>query len=250
MSFAFSGVAHGSFDDSHVGRLIDVARELTLHEDEQLALQTVAEQAVVTVPGCDHAAVSIRRAKGVVETPAYTAELVKAVDELQYSLDEGPCLDVIRSAELLLVDDTATDDRWPRWSPKANELGIRSVLSVRVATGERVIGGLNLYSHEVASYDELSVRVAHQYAAQAALAMAVVARIDGLRAALETRHTIGLAQGILMQQDDLDTDGAFSALVRRSQDSNVKLRDVARRVVVERENRSRGPGVTDRGGRR
>jgi AmiR/NasT family two-component response regulator len=51
---------------------------------------------------------------------------------------------------------------------------------------------------------------------------------------MQTRHLIGLAKGVLMPRYDLDADRAFSVLRRQSQQSNVKLRDVAARIVTER----------------
>jgi AmiR/NasT family two-component response regulator len=57
-------------------------------------------------------------------------------------------------------------------------------------------------------------------------------QIANLQAALETRHTIGLAQGLLMGRYGLTEDQAFAYLARISQDRNVKLRELARRLVA------------------
>ena len=56
-------------------------------------------------------------------------------------------------------------------------------------------------------------------------------KVDDLHVALETRHTIGLAQGLLMARYDLTTEQAFDYLRRSSQDGNVKLRRLADRIV-------------------
>jgi response regulator NasT len=48
---------------------------------------------------------------------------------------------------------------------------------------------------------------------------------------LAARTLIGQAQGILMERFSLDADRAFQVLRRYSQDGNVKLAEVARRVV-------------------
>lgn len=58
-------------------------------------------------------------------------------------------------------------------------------------------------------------------------------KVDDLNIALETRHTIGLAQGLLMARYGLTAEQAFEYLRRRSQDGNVKLRRLADRVVEE-----------------
>ena len=50
---------------------------------------------------------------------------------------------------------------------------------------------------------------------------------------MATRHQIGMAQGMLMLRYGLNEDQAFHFLSRTSQDRNVKLRDIATRVVQE-----------------
>jgi AmiR/NasT family two-component response regulator len=57
--------------------------------------------------------------------------------------------------------------------------------------------------------------------------------VEGLREALESRHTIGLAQGILMARHTLTVSQAFDHLRRRSQSDNVKLREIAADLVAE-----------------
>jgi AmiR/NasT family two-component response regulator len=52
-----------------------------------------------------------------------------------------------------------------------------------------------------------------------------------LKEALRTRDMIGQAKGILMAREGLDEDAAFRLLIRASQRTNAKLRDVARKVV-------------------
>ena len=65
------------------------------------------------------------------------------------------------------------------------------------------------------------------------LAAAARREVEGLRAALESRHTIGLAQGILMARHTLTVSQAFDYLRRRSQSDNVKLREIAVDLVAE-----------------
>ena len=67
-----------------------------------------------------------------------------------------------------------------------------------------------------------------------ATVLELVSELHGLRTALQSRHSIGLAQGVLMQRFDLDVDSSFRYLTRQSQHANVKLRDIADRVVEGR----------------
>lgn len=56
--------------------------------------------------------------------------------------------------------------------------------------------------------------------------------LAGLRAALESRLVTGQAQGLLMARHDVSSECAFRILVRLSQGSNTKLREVAAQLVA------------------
>jgi len=57
--------------------------------------------------------------------------------------------------------------------------------------------------------------------------------VSTLEAAVEGRHEIGVAQGVLMARYDLDRNQAFDSLRRYSSHANVKLRDVAGLVIEQ-----------------
>ena len=69
------------------------------------------------------------------------------------------------------------------------------------------------------------------FATHAAVAFAAVQEKDQFRASLATRDLIGMAKGILMERHRTTGDRAFAVLVRASQDTNRKLRDVADELV-------------------
>jgi GAF domain-containing protein len=209
-----------------------ITHELLAEPKEKPTLERVVRMAIETIDGCDYAGVSLRRGKGRVETPAATHQVVADCDALQYELSEGPCLDAISHRDTYVVKDTRTDPRWPTWCPRAAELGIGSILSVRLASTSETLGALNLYAARHDSFTSDDVDVAHVYASNAAVALVAAKRISGLETALETRHLIGVAQGILMQRYGLSLDRAFEVLRRYSSQTNIKLRDVAAKVVA------------------
>lgn len=210
-----------------------ISHELLAEPEELPTLERVATMAVETIDGCDYCGVSIRRGRGRVETPAATHSVVEQCDELQYELSEGPCLDAIWVEDVYVVDDMSTDKRWPNWCPRAAALGIGSILSVRMSTPSATLGGLNMYAAKPHAFTTTDVDVAHIYAANAAAALGAAQQVTGLRTALNTRHLIGVAQGILIQRYGLSLDRSFEVLRRYSSQQNVKLREVAN-LVVER----------------
>jgi AmiR/NasT family two-component response regulator len=52
-----------------------------------------------------------------------------------------------------------------------------------------------------------------------------------LETALSSSRRIGIAMGIVMERHRVTEEQAFGVLVRLSQESNVKVRDIAARVV-------------------
>jgi GAF domain-containing protein len=199
--------------------------------DEEPTLQAVAERAVGVVPGCDYASVSLRRRRGRVETSASTSELATACDELQYDLREGPCLEAVWDEDFYLVDDAADDSRWPRWGRRVARLGVGSVLAVRLSAEGETLGALNLYAEQPHAFGADDVDVARIFTVHASNALNRARLVSGLQAAIQGRHLIGVAQGILMATHDLTMEQAFDLLRRCSSESNTKLRDLAQHVV-------------------
>ena len=114
------------------------------------------------------------------------------------------------------------------------ELGLRSVLSIRLHTSGSTIGALNLYAGRPEAFDDDDDAVAHILARHASIALANARQESSLWQAIDARKLIGQAQGMLMERFDLDADQAFAVLRRYSQDNNIKLRVVAQRLVETR----------------
>jgi GAF domain-containing protein len=208
-----------------------LSQKLLADPSEAMTIDRIVNMVAVTIPHCDGAGLMLRRPRGKVETPASTSSLVRQADTLQYELDEGPCLSAIEDPSTYVVNDTATDARWPRWCPKVAALGFRSVSCVRLATETNVLGALNLYALEPAAFTADDLDVAKIFADHAAGALQSAQVVTGLRTAMDSRQLIGVAQGMLMQRYGLDLEQAFQVLLRYSQDTNIKLRDVAERMV-------------------
>jgi hypothetical protein len=78
-----------------------------------------------------------------VQTPAASDEWATRADQLQYELGEGPCLDAIWQQDTLQIDDMTTEQRYPDWARRvAEQIGIRSSLSLQLFTNEDSLGAL------------------------------------------------------------------------------------------------------------
>jgi len=213
-----------------------VFAEIALYlQDLPTHRQTVDQVAQVAceVLTCDYASVTLRVGRGALETVAATHPVVEKADALQYEFSEGPCFDAVEEGGDYLAQEVANDSRWPIWGPAAANLGLHSLLGVRLHTRHTTLGALNLYAAKPRQYDDEDVVLARIFAAHASVALAASTDQDNLRRAIDTRHAIGQAQGILMERYSLDNDQAFAALRRLSQDGNVKLKVVAQRIVDE-----------------
>lgn len=212
----------------------DLSRELMIESQEQPTLQAVVERAVEVVPPCDAASITLRPRRQQLETVAATSELAGDCDRWQRELGEGPCVDSPAFAEPLLSGDLRRDARWPQWGARVADLGVQSVLSIQLCSSTEVIGSLNLFAAGVDAYQPDDVDLALIFATHAANALASARLVTGLRTAVESRHLIGVAQGILMHTYRLSLDQAFEVLRRYSSQTNVKLREVAELVVERR----------------
>ena len=73
--------------------------------------------------------------------------LGRHLDELQFTLGEGPCLDATSSNRPVLVEDLddATDTRWPAFSRAVLEAGIGAVFALPVRLSAQPVGALDLF---------------------------------------------------------------------------------------------------------
>ncbi|TDE01497.1 GAF and ANTAR domain-containing protein [Jiangella asiatica] len=206
---------------------------LALHDepDVEQTLERVVEYAQQAT-ACDYAGVMLLHGQGRIETAIVTDPRVAKADELQVDLREGPCMQSVESHASFVVADLGADPRWPEWGPRAAELGLRSLLSVRLYTTGGTVGALNLYGNKPEAFDEDDLDVAEIFGRHASIALATAREESGLRQAIGARHLVGLAQGILMERYGLDAERAFSVLRRYSRHNNIKLRVVAERVIA------------------
>jgi len=218
--------------DLHLVNVMNtVANSLSKPSDVEQTLVRITRAALETVPGAHYVSISVRYPGGSLDTVAPTDPLITKIDELQYELREGPSYDVVTDDESILTADVRTEARWPRYGLRVAVLGIRSQLSMRLHLDTKSRVGLNLYSRETEAFDDPQ-HVAELFASHAKIALGYAQEVTELTQALATRTVIGKALGIVMERFSITDERAFEFLTRVSQTSNVKLREVAERLVA------------------
>lgn len=213
------------------GKLAQSARQLHAQEDPDETLRAVVAAAVAIIPGAEDASIGLVANRTHLHTEASSSEFATLLDQLEEQCGEGPCLSAAYEHHSVLVDDTASEGRWPRFSARAGDAGAGSMLAVQLFVDGDSLGALNLYARRSHAFDLESVHVAELFASHAATAYSAARRHSHLLRATGTREIIGQAQGILIERHKITADQAFGMLVAASQSSNVKLREVADTLV-------------------
>ena len=211
-------------------RVARVARRLAEAETLDETLQLIVDLGQDYIDHCDGVTLMFVRS-GKVSTPAFSNLEAMRSDQAQYTAGEGPCLSAMREQETMVIEDLSEEERWPAWREEISDLRWRSMIGLRLFIAEDTLGALNLYSREPHGFDTESQQLGQVFASHAAVAMKASINDQGLHEALETRDIIGQAKGVLMERERLSGQQAFERLRRLSNDHNVKLRELARRIV-------------------
>jgi len=85
-----------------------------------------------------------------------TNEVSRVIEDLQYTLGEGPCVDAYHEDRVVLEPDLADPDtpRWLAFSPAAVQAGARAVFGFPVRIGGVRLGALNVYQDRPGSLSD------------------------------------------------------------------------------------------------
>ena len=211
-------------------------------------LDRVAALAADTVPGADVVGLTLVK-HGQPTTSVFTDPTSPEIDQAQYEADAGPCVDALKTGEIMRVDSTEREDRWPDFAKAARQRGIHSTLSMPLLVAGEPVGALNLYGRTEGAFGNGQEGLAAAFAVQASVALANAQAYweakevaEHLNEAMKSRAVIEQAKGMLMAAQGCTADEAFDLLVRASQRSNRKLRDVAGELVMNaRKRRAASP---------
>lgn len=198
---------------------------------------TVCMAATLMVPGCDRASLMLRRGEGFA-TVAATDPVARRIDKLEIAVGEGPCLDAIEDDAAQIDADLTAHSRWPKLAARiVAETPVRGSMGFRLLVDHHKVGALNLFSDTAGAFNQASAERAIILAAFAGIATVAAAHgqeAETLRRGLASNREIGSAIGMLMVLNDVSETEAFEMLRRTSQDTNIKIADIAAEVVKRR----------------
>jgi hypothetical protein len=104
-------------------------------------------EACVELLDIDGAAVSVIHQGAISRSLAASSSLSRELDELQFTLGEGPCLQsVAQSAPVLVADlDEQAGAHWPGFAAAAARRGVRAVFAIPITVITFPVGALDLY---------------------------------------------------------------------------------------------------------
>ena len=176
------------------------------------------------------------------------------VEREQDRLQEGPCIEAMRTGSPVCVDDIAQVADWPRYRHVAVEAGFLAVAGIPMIAGDRLIGGLNAYSTESRQWSADSIEAAQLLANICCAYIANATRYsdqkrlaDQLQRALDSRILIEEAKDMIATVTGRTPAEAFSLLRSHARSNGTKIRAVAADVVNGRTDLLSSAGTPDRG---
>lgn len=213
-------------------------QELSVHlhagGERSTALDRLINLARATVPGCEWSTITERRAQARLSTLAATGDIARTVDDIQYRLHQGPCLDATEGSEPVHSADLGVEIRWPQFCAEViAATPVRAILSFHLGDGPPS-SALNLYAAVPDAFVSEAISAATLFAVHARVLMIhaeSVGKAANLAEALTTSRQIGAAIGILMAAHKVTNEHAFDLLRASSQTLHRKLRDIAAEVT-------------------
>jgi hypothetical protein len=170
-----------------------------------------------------------------------TDQRSELIEDVQYTLGEGPCVDAHQQGRVVAEPDLAdpVSRRWPGFSPPVLEAGVRAVFGFPLAVGRARLGALNLYR------DEAGPLTADQHA-DALLLAEVIARwvleaqagapfgavAEELEVSADFHFAVHNAAGIVSVQEDVSVTEALIRLRAYSFSNDRPINDVAQDIIA------------------
>ena len=195
--------------------------------------------AVSVLPSCVGVSITLVVDGNPFTVTATTPEMA-VVDASQYLTEQGPCVAATPESGPLRVEDVLDEGRWQDFAQAAAAVGIRSSLSIPLASadGER-IGALNLYAGDVDAFRGNEERVAEMFGAHvqdvvrnADLSFMTRDLARGLPQRLDEHEKVNQAVGVLVGRRGFTPERARERMGFAARQAGIPLAAVADLVMI------------------
>jgi hypothetical protein len=215
-----------------------IARDL---RDDRVLAEQICQACVVGLD-VDGAAISVLTASTLRETLWASDATAELLEDLQFSLGEGPCMQAATTGRPVLVpdmNDAEQTSRWPIYAAAVTErAGVAAVFALPLQWGAITVGVLDMYRRAPGSLSEAQSRDALSAADAAALMLLGLRTDPGDELAWDrswsSRAEIHQATGMVVAQLGINAADAFARLRAHAFAEQRLLSDVARDVVARR----------------
>lgn len=170
-----------------------------------------------------------------------TGSVSDLIEQLQYTLGEGPCIDAYQTGRVIAEPDLGAPatPRWPAFAPKALEAGARAIFGFPVRIGAARIGALNLYrdqSGPLSNEQHADALAMADVTARTLLALQAHAGPDSIPSELDTdiHSAVHQAAGMVSIQLQMSVGNALVRLRAYAFRTDRPLVEVAGDVILRK----------------
>ncbi len=211
--------------------------------DQQVNLPTLLCQACVRALPLDGAGLWVMTEPGMQSLVAVTDGTAKVLEDLQFTMGEGPCIDAFTSGRPVAQPELATTapTRWPGFGPAAVEAGAAAIFAFPLQLGTIRFGVLDLYRSQPGTLSGAETLEALAFTDAATILLLYLQQQapDGelhpnLEAGWTGRPEVHQASGMVSVQAEVSLPQALLLLRGRAFALNLPITQVARDVVDRR----------------
>ena len=219
-----------------------IAGEKSVAEGVAGVLNRLCKAAARALPAAG-SGVSVMAQDGIREVAAASDSASQALEELQFTLGEGPCVDAFSSRRPVLEPDLAAGagGRWPGYTPAACALGVRAVFVFPLAIGAAQLGVMDVYRQNPGILSQRALEQALTFADVAVQTLLDAQDsvpggpgAEGLGNVLDSHYVVYQAQGMTMIDLGVSLVDAMARMRAYAYARDRLLRDVARDIVSGR----------------
>lgn len=172
--------------------------------------------------------------KGELSIRATQAVSKRYLDKLPIKLGEGIAGRVAMENKPIISSDVRGDPRYINQEIAKAE-GLCSLLSLPLRVKGKVIGVLNFYTSKKHEFTPSEINILESIANQAAIVIdnwRLVMETRVMKEELETRKKVEKAKGILMKEEDMNEDEAYTLMRKYSMKTRKPLKEIAESIIV------------------